>query len=100
MKLRNDPWFVFTRILTLAITMTLLSACNASAGHRWSKADCPPGTEPSRRIANRPIFSNLPTRTFYPAGYAGVTYPPVGQGDRAAVRSARRPIYSGWFGGR
>ncbi|AGA26291.1 hypothetical protein [Singulisphaera acidiphila] len=100
MKLRTDPWFILSRIGTLSMALTLLPACSASAGHRAAKADCPPGSEPSRSIAYRPIFSNLPTRTFYPSGYAGATYPPLGQGDRAAVRSARRPIYSGWFGGR
>ena len=103
MKLRTDRWLVLSRIATLSMALTVLPACSATAGHWWSRpaADCPPGTEPSRRIANRPIFPSLPTpRTFYPAGYAGATYPPLGQGDQVPVRSARRPIYSGWFGGR
>ncbi|WP_406696386.1 hypothetical protein V5E97_35885 [Singulisphaera sp. Ch08] len=100
MKFRTDRWYVLSRIVTLSMALTVLPACSASAGHRWSKTAQPPGTEPSRRTAFRPILSSLPTRTFYPSGYAGATYPPLGQGDRAAVRSARRPIYSGWFGGR
>ncbi|SIO62666.1 hypothetical protein SAMN05444166_7114 [Singulisphaera sp. GP187] len=101
MKLRTDCSFLLARIVTLSLALTLLSACSATAGNnRWADPACPPGTEPSRSIVYRPILSRLPTRTFYPSGYAGATYPPLGQGDRAAVRTARRPNYSGWFGGR
>ncbi len=99
MELRQKTsWFIVSRVLTLALALTVLPACQASAGHRWARTDTPPGSEPTRRFALRPMIQSLPTRTFYPSGYAGVTYPPLGQGNRTAIRAARRPIYPAWPG--
>lgn len=90
-------------ILTLATLLTVLPACSATAQHGAVRQDCPPDSQVSRNTVFRPILSRLPSRTFYVSGYAGASYPPLGQGamiDRPTSRTARRPIFSGWLRGR
>ena len=83
-------------IAALAATLIVLPACSATAQHHGAAANCPPGSQPSGRRSFRPILSQLPSRTFYLAGYAGAAYPPVGQRvpiDPTSTRAARRPIF-------
>jgi hypothetical protein len=98
---RTDRTNVLLGIATLSTILIVLPACSATAQHNVARPDCPPGSDPSRNIVFRPI-SRLPTRTFYLSNYAGYTYPPLGQRvpvDPTRERTARRPIFSGWFGG-
>jgi|GEM_PF-2200417 len=111
MRLRDRSEARVRRIATIALLLTILPACHATAGHRWSRQVAPAPqsveVEGSRRTVQRPLFLNrLPTRTFYLNGYAGATYPPVGQGrnldptDLGTTREVRRPAFSNWFRGR
>ncbi len=101
MKLHVERSKVILGIVTLSAILIVLPACSATAQHQGLRADCPPGSTPTRRSAFRPILSQLPSRTYYLSGYAGATYPPLGQRapvDPTTTRAARRPIFSGWFG--
>lgn len=70
-----------TGFLGLSLLLSVVPACSASAGCRMPGAQAD-GSAPSGNIVYRPIYPGTvpPRKPFFLSGYAGATYPPVGQG--------------------
>lgn len=106
MQLRNERRIRVRSVLALSLAMVVLAACNASAGHKGLRGDCPPGTAPapSGNVVYRPAYPGLRTKPLYLSNYAGAVYPPIAR--RAPVEpttaqfAGRRPLFSGWLAGR